>query len=706
MNIKEIKQKLKNKEPFGTKEIREMLEIMGTKLAFLDRFNNEGRGKLFIQRNRGTILDTLNHYQIFNLTNNMPEITSNIPGWDTRVTKALESFLETKKYDYEFSRIIGDCFNIAYPDEDSKEKPNETVRSFLEENFEKILDHIGEVGGPHSINMEMILSDIENKQARAKLMELIKMHPAKIFEQATQNSLFPMIYITNNEEYMKTVLEAMLSGHFKDFFDRMHSKSPDGKEFYDAIGGDHFLMATVKDSKSLMEEVTSTFKDAFEREDLTFRDFYLFTETLKISDPDYLYERLELLKDIIPANDWAVKMYLKLLENNPDSDKSMELLEKLAKRFVTDPNNKGRLGTFREIQALKEKLEEKTGTKSKINIEELLDSIVAIANGNEIKEYLELLDTSGDASLSLARLERHAEILITNGDNYFPLSTLKKIIELKEGLEKAAGKQSSIDSNELKEKVKPTDIAWEMVAKWNETTIGAVDPSECHDFVESLGMIIGEIIEDEKCDITDIEALGKGGFSTAFRIGEKVLKFGIRNFDYRERMPIPQNHPRILQPLARLDMPTKVSRREYPFFVEVEELCDTSERATDEDVFQVYKELRESGIIWDDPKPENLARLKKPNKVYFGRVGQAEDNGKVTWGSIEHAGEGTGIEETKEGQEILGPGEWVIIDLDFLYRVEDFEKKRVRIVSPRGMYEERYQKEMAKEKGEQEEAER
>ena len=52
---------------------------------------------------------------------------------------------------------------------------------------------------------------------------------------------------------------------------------------------------------------------------------------------------------------------------------------------------------------------------------------------------------------------------------------------------------------------------------------------------------------------------------------------------------------------------------DHPIGIEIYEVVDMDTEITDEEILEVYKELREAGIKWTDIKRENLGRLRKDN---------------------------------------------------------------------------------------------
>lgn len=191
--------------------------------------------------------------------------------------------------------------------------------------------------------------------------------------------------------------------------------------------------------------------------------------------------------------------------------------------------------------------------------------------------------------------------------------------------------------------------------------------------INALTLIVEEISENEKVDISELEECGNGTYSTTYKLGNKVIKFGKK----RETYQIPY-HRRILQPLIRRNISSDYSS----LYIEISEYLKPDGSITKEDVYSIYKELRDNGIIWADPKIENLGRLEKENIIHYNEPLYVEDS------SI-------GFNTPRQNEAPLQKGEIVIIDTDLLYPEISFD-----INSPNINYgfefrefEERYQNE-------------
>ena len=165
--------------------------------------------------------------------------------------------------------------------------------------------------------------------------------------------------------------------------------------------------------------------------------------------------------------------------------------------------------------------------------------------------------------------------------------------------------------------------------------------------------IVKELSENENINYQDICILSKSGaYSTVYQIGDKVIKIGRKRGVFTKI-----NNKRFLQPLYRDEVLDK-NESDFLFCIEITEKVDT-DNITKEDVYQIYKELRDQGLIWTDCKEDNLGRLLKDNKVYFRGIDKVD---KVATGYL------------NDIDEILKKGDLVIIDNDYIYNEEDYFK--------------------------------
>lgn len=189
----------------------------------------------------------------------------------------------------------------------------------------------------------------------------------------------------------------------------------------------------------------------------------------------------------------------------------------------------------------------------------------------------------------------------------------------------------------------------------------------------TLGYVIKELLDETNSNYTDINYVDAGVFSEVYKIGNKVFKIG----DKLNQYEIP-NHRRLLQPIARANYTLKNGN--VIACIQVTPAVDTyfsNEEKTDEKLYEIYKELRNDGIIWIDAKWENLGKLLDDNVTKW--------RGK----RVEISPQSVGLDKKYVG-EPLRKGNIVIIDLDMIYREENPNIPWVKMSDISKEFEERY----------------
>lgn len=189
--------------------------------------------------------------------------------------------------------------------------------------------------------------------------------------------------------------------------------------------------------------------------------------------------------------------------------------------------------------------------------------------------------------------------------------------------------------------------------------------------------MVSELLKKQDIQPCQITKIAQGGYSSVYRIGNKIMKFGRSPETYK----IPRNSRRFLVPLVRYiqDYCTN-NGQESPISIEILERCDTKIDVTPEEIYEVYKEIRQLGMIWTDAKQCNLGRLIKSNRIHFDRVDEVH-------------GPNIGFPDDDK-VECLEPGELVVLDLDYI-----FDESDPKIIWPFGgsisrELEDRYQAEL------------
>lgn len=185
---------------------------------------------------------------------------------------------------------------------------------------------------------------------------------------------------------------------------------------------------------------------------------------------------------------------------------------------------------------------------------------------------------------------------------------------------------------------------------------------------EIIKLIILDVMKNENAKFSDITYNG-GGFSRILLIGDKVIKLGDRA---TKNFP---NNPYIVAPLLRKEFEINNEK----CFAEVTERADTNSKASKEELYQLFKNLRNLGLKWTDIKESNVGRLKRRNVIHW------QEN-------LDPTEEVLGL-GSKRGTKILKEGDLVILDADFIYDEND---PNISFTNNKPLYDEfekRYQKE-------------
>ena len=172
-----------------------------------------------------------------------------------------------------------------------------------------------------------------------------------------------------------------------------------------------------------------------------------------------------------------------------------------------------------------------------------------------------------------------------------------------------------------------------------------IDSETFKSILEIIYLIIEDICKNEKVDISNIQNIGNGSYSSVLLIGNKVLKFGLPRIT--KKFP---NNPYIVAILLRKEF--NINEKES-LFVEVTEYVDTNNDIKTEELYQLYKRIREEHLIWLDVAKRNVGKLYRDNKIYWRQELPINDK--------------TLNLDPYRGSSLLKEGEWVILDNDLIY---------------------------------------
>lgn len=185
-----------------------------------------------------------------------------------------------------------------------------------------------------------------------------------------------------------------------------------------------------------------------------------------------------------------------------------------------------------------------------------------------------------------------------------------------------------------------------------------------NDIIVDVEKIINAITKNENTDT--ITLIGKSRFSLAFKIGSKVFKAGFPKITYK--------YPKCSIILDSIIRKQYIDNHRPVLFIEVQDFKENDLRKyytakeLDEVVYQLWKTLRKSGIIWYDPKDKNIVVDNKNNNITIW-------NDKYYKSSTEYE-KGRYIINGYSCDEESG-NSFLIVDMDLFLPMEIIEKLRI-----------------------------
>ena len=171
--------------------------------------------------------------------------------------------------------------------------------------------------------------------------------------------------------------------------------------------------------------------------------------------------------------------------------------------------------------------------------------------------------------------------------------------------------------------------------------LGFVKEENKKDIFELLKLITIDICNNENCKYSDIKQIGDGYYNKCYKINNKILKIG----KVRETINIIDN-PYIIKPLLR--------KKYKDIFLEVSERALNDITISNTQMYKIYKELRNYGIIWTDVEKENFGKLLKDNIIYWKQ-------------NLMYKPKNSSIKTNTNPKKTLKRGDYVILDNDYLY---------------------------------------
>lgn len=201
--------------------------------------------------------------------------------------------------------------------------------------------------------------------------------------------------------------------------------------------------------------------------------------------------------------------------------------------------------------------------------------------------------------------------------------------------------------------------------------------------ISTICMIFDEVVNYEKVSYADIDFSDIGSTNKVFFVGDKVIKLALERKDSH----IP-NNPFIVKPLIRRYLTVEGKSIYIEIIERVEtfnnivnrEAISRDEVSVDE-VYDLYKKIRDAGLYWSDVCANNVGRLLKDNTIHWKQKLEPSDDVLAFSSSI-------------QGDE-LKAGDLVVLDSEYFYPVS--ETSNVPSFGyTKSYYEKRYQEEKQK----------
>ena len=103
-------------------------------------------------------------------------------------------------------------------------------------------------------------------------------------------------------------------------------------------------------------------------------------------------------------------------------------------------------------------------------------------------------------------------------------------------------------------------------------------------------------------------------------------------------------------------------------YVEVYERVEEVKPSERNLLYEVFKEMLEDGVLWTDPRLENIGKLLKPNLPFHETIADYDKPFYIDDEAVE-------MYNSFDKKEILQKGEAVVLDLDGIYDIKDFNLK-------------------------------
>lgn len=292
-------------------------------------------------------------------------------------------------------------------------------------------------------------------------------------------------------------------------------------------------------------------------------------------------------------------------------------------------------------------------------------------NKDNCKEALSLIQK--DDNTYISEIYNNIDVILesTNHDEIFSLRDIVK--NDKRAYSMVINKIKENTKDNIKKLIKSNYL--KIIALHKEYhNLSYIYSEKFDNILEVIYLIIEDVCHNENIDITEIERVGSGSFSSVLLAKDKVIKIGIPG----KTKSFP-NNPYINAMLLRKEFPIN---NEASIFVEVSERVDIKSAIDIEELYQLYKKMRNIGLVWLDAANRNAGRLLKDNKASW------RFDLPITDKSLS-------LDEFR-GEDQLKKGDIVILDNDLIYDINDPNIPAEFATTYQVIFERRYQKDPQK----------
>ena len=292
-------------------------------------------------------------------------------------------------------------------------------------------------------------------------------------------------------------------------------------------------------------------------------------------------------------------------------------------------------------------------------------------NKDNCKEALSLIQK--DDNTYISEIYNNIDVILES-TNYDELFSLRDIVKNdKRAYSMVINKIKENTKDNIKKLIKSNYL--KIIALHKEYhNLSYIYSEKFDNILEVIYLIIEDVCHNENIDITEIERVGNGSFSSVLLAKNKVIKIGIPG----KTKSFP-NNPYINAMLLRKEFPIN---NEVSIFVEVSERVDIKSAIDIEELYQLYKKMRNIGLVWLDAAARNAGILLKDNKVSW------RFDLPITDKSL-------GLDKFR-GEEQLKKGDIVILDNDLIYDIDDPNILAEFATTYQVIFERRYQKDPQK----------